>query len=357
MNIRIKYIADNGDTAEFTPSSLKLLSYSDLTKTISENCCDLEFMVTAGNSQINETVIEKDSTASFEITFHKKQTIYALTIGGWCPFPFLPESTILADRNVIDTIKKLMHEKEGPFFEASQWWFKFTKNYNLTINPVLYAFEGKNKRTPSFEEFCSEYDEAVNIINSTLPSIKTTTYKSIHYEAAYKLLLDKRSKFSREADFLISVAPLVVSRHSTEKLKTVQNEINNLAKQYNLIGNSLSYILAISCLYENKDGSGYLATRKIFKPKDIYTKEMAFNTLTDLLNLEFLLNIQGLFNNAKQYLCTCDTALAVFWAGLAPRDLSSNNGQLSFNFSLDSSLFPRLSVEEQHKLCKEIQTL
>ena len=222
------------------------------------------------------------------------------------------------------------------------WWFKLKGSQDIKINPVLYAFEGKNQTTPSFEEFCEEYNGAISILKNYSAFFSTVQYQEKHYQAAYNILLEKKDKFSRESSFLQLVAPLVVFKHKGKKFVEIEDEIKKYALQYELKDNSLSYLLVMSCLYEDTKGIIPLVSREILKPKATYTEKMAFNTLSDLLGIELLLNIQKMATEEKFMLCTRDWALASFWVGLSPKYSHSNNGKMHLTYQKNQNLFPRL---------------
>lgn len=49
-------------------------------------------------------------------------------------------------------------------------------------------------------------------------------------------------------------------------------------------------------------------------------------------------------------LCTADQALALFWAGIAPREIVAGDGAASFTVTLEPGLFPRLGPEDLERV-------
>jgi hypothetical protein len=116
---------------------------------------------------------------------------------------------------------------------------------------------------------------------------------------------------------------------------------------------SLVVLAILSCLYERIDGSGFTAARKIIKPRTTYTRQNAYNALSDLRALEIFVSGLG-FQRGPFALCTCDRAIAAFWCGLNAHDHRWENEQFSFTMGLTEDLFPRLGEADRVALGAKI---
>ncbi len=342
--IAITVITEEGDKAEVIPCSIMPLGYEDI---ISENThYPMQMSAKQGNVKINGKVIEKDRTIDFKIQFNEKVSIYIMELGGWLPLSFANYNSILLDRNIISSIKQIKENKLRENTKATDWWLKFYKESEFTINPLLYAFEGQYQRFPNYTEFCKSFDEASDELKEYFPKAKIIKYpKKAIYQKVYELLMEVSEQNILEQEFLINAAPLVANRVSDKELNHRQNAIDDLAEKYGILGESLLYYLIVSCLYDPKDGSSYLPARKILKPKENYTKKEAYNAIADINAITLFIQSLSL-QNFMMPVCTCDKPLAAFWAAINPLKRTVKNKKINIEFQPTKYLFPRLSTKE-----------
>ena len=214
MPFLLKNISDNGDILEFNTDTPILLSYQELVNTKEKGKCNLKFKIKADKATLNGVVIQEDMTIAMTTIPKEKHTIYALTFGGWLPLPFVEDSIILADRNIIDRMKKISIGKINPELESTKWWIDKISHTN-TILPVLYAYEGECRDFPSFDAFCRVFDEGAEIIQQN--NLESVVYKANNYEASYQILESLKIDSEKEIEFLIGVAHLVALTHSKKK--------------------------------------------------------------------------------------------------------------------------------------------
>ncbi len=227
--------------------------------------------------------------------------------------------------------------------------------FPILINPVLYAFEGCNQRTPSFGEFLSALDEGAAEIRSFFPKANLVEFEPKYYEAIYAVVTDSLQRQKAEVEFLTATAPKVVDRVRTSRLEEIESQILDAAKKLKLKVRSLCVLAMLSCLYENPNGLGFKAARRIIKPKKAYFPQMAYNAVCDLRALEFFLAGLGMQREPFS-LCTCDKALAAFWCGLNANTANwDTNGKFGFNVSIGEQLFPRLSPHAVKELAERIK--
>lgn len=350
VEMKLKYVAETGEIVEITPHTFKSFSYSDLINNYYHpaNTYNIEISVTPGNCVINGKKNKENITCSMPINFHNPPSIFALTQSGWLPFPFIKPANILVDKNVISNLRRIAEGTQSTNTQQNEWWLRFLKDSELLINPLLYAFENSYRRTPSFDEFCFSLQEATSEILNYFPNANVVTFTG-KFRTVYEILEKFSNRNSREIDFLSQTSPLIVNRVVDSELQVVQSQILEIANSLNLLGKSLAVLCVLACLYENKDGSGFLAARRLIKPKLNYTEENAYNALSDLRCLEFYIASCG-FRNVVFSLCTCDRALAAFWSGIMPEEVSLDSTQCKFNITIGDHLFPRMSTNERQKL-------
>jgi hypothetical protein len=352
--IALKYISEENDEAEIFPDSFKPLGYEDLIERTGEY--PIEARISAGNAKLNGEILTENTICKFPINFNNDVTIYVLAMGGWLPFTFLNEPKIIPDRNVISSIKEIKSGKLRENTKKTEWWLRFFKKSDLTINPILYAFEGNLRRLPTYNEFCTSFDEAVFEIKQYFPNANVISYpEKKYYKAAYEILEDLTSSFEREQEFLIKTSPLVATIPADNEIEEIQDTIDDIALRLNILGDSLAYYLVLSCLYDNKDNvSVYHAARKVLKPKHNYTEKHAYNAISDLNAMILFLQSLSLPKHVFS-VCTCDKPLATFWTGLNPIERNVKNKKINITFSVNENLFPRLGDKQRQQLVEKIE--
>lgn len=305
-------------------------------------------------------VVESSGPGRFDlpINFSRALPVYALVKGGWLPPSFVQPPNLLADSNAIGNLEAINRGNVQPLYEQLDWWFKLPNESNLTINPVLYALEGNQLRTPTFEELKSSFETATEVIMKRFPKAKIIEYKDVHFQAAFKLITSISKQNEREEEFLIKAAPLVTDGVPSQNLPKYESEIIKIAQETKLDLKSLSVLTVLSCLYD--DGrSGFTAARKIlFKSRSNYTRTDAYNALADLNALRFFIGLlaPSESNNSEPFaLCTSDKALVLLWSGFYFYDIKfvKDAGARS-SFLLSENLFPRLSETQRKELAAKL---
>jgi hypothetical protein len=348
--------ATTGETVDILPQSFKPLSYVELAADGIKNSKTYKLEGVAESVEITGRDKQTEqSRFSITINFRRPVSIYALVEGGWLPPPFVTPPNLFVDRNVVQYLGQIARGSKRPDLIDTDWWLSLVKDSSLLINPALYALEGSKRRTPSFEEFCTSFEEASQKIANQLPDAKLVTYEAIHYKAAYEILTDLDERHKRESEFLVRVAPLIAFSVADSKLRQVESFILCTADDLRLERKSLVVIAVLSCLYQRRDGSGFLTARRIIKPlpNGTYTPQHAHNALADLRSLELFIGSLG-FRHDPFALCTCDKAIALFWCGLAPDGFEWKGDNFSFNVTLSEHLFPRLQESDGKELAERL---
>ncbi len=347
MSFLMKQESDNGDIVEFKADEPILLSYQDMLDVKNSGKCNLKFRIKAGEATLNGTALEEDTTVTMLTTPKEKHTIYALTFGGWLPLAFAGESMMLADRNFLDRMKKIKIGQKNTELESTKWWTDMILHQNATIVPILYAYEGENREFPSFNDFCRIFDEGVKIIQQY--SLKSTVYGLDDYKISYQILENLKLETEKEIEFLIEVSPLVALTHDKKKRDEAQIKIDCAVEEIGLPESSLAYLLVLSCLYADGSKINSFHAREILKPKKVYSRENAYNTVMDLLHLKMLLLSKKLPFENKTYFCTADFHLAAFWVGLNVHDINVEEGNIMFSCDIEN-IMPLLKTVDDTKL-------
>jgi hypothetical protein len=351
--IALQYVGENGDHAEAIPSFFKPLTFSDL---FPENkLYEINAEVKAGDAKINGDVIKDKSTLTIPINFHSDISIYVLVPDGWLPITFLNNEWLIPDRNFISSIIQIRSNVPQSNIKSAEWWLDFHKNSDLTINPLLYALEGNKKRKPTYNEFRSSFEKAVQELKSYFPQSKIISSNDERfYKAGYALLEEMTFRQRDEINFLIETAPLVATPHSDRQVVNIQDQIDKIATKYNLLGKTFLYYLVISCLYERNDKKYFKASRKVLKPSLNYDEVDAYNTIADINALNMFIQLWSILKRPYP-ICTCDKGLVAFWCGLNPIEISSKNKKIDIEFKVSEYLFPRLSLEQRQNLADKIK--
>lgn len=288
LPLAFSYVMESGESIEFIPEQIKPFSFSDIEQTSGNSNASFKLEVSAPTLDFihNGENIKGSGTVSGNITFHQKPKVYTLVNEGWLPPAFVSPPNLLVDRNVVSILSKVAAGSKRLDHLSTNWWMQFHKSTNLQVNPVLYALEGSKQKTPTFEEFCSAFDEATKLITKQLPFATVVSYSDVHYSAAYAVITDLAERNKREIKFLQEVAPILVNRCTDNEVLRLQNQVLSLSDTFGLNRKSFVVLSALACIYERCDGSGLLAARKIIKPKKNYSVENAFNALSDLSFLE-----------------------------------------------------------------------
>lgn len=336
MSFQMTHKSDNGDILKFLANDPILLSYKDLLDISIDKKYNLKFKIKAGEATFNESAIEENTIVTMPTKTGKGQSVFALTIKGWLPLPFIGESMILADRNVIDGMEKILNIEKQDSFQERKWWMDMLLHLDTIVNPILYAYEGKDKGFHSFEDFCKDFDKGAGIIAKY--NLKSIVYTSEDYLASYTILKNLKIEIDKEIEFLISVSPLVCHTLNNKKKQEIQLKIDTKREELGLSSSSLAYLLVLSCLYENNTKKKSLHARKVLKPKENYTKKMAYNTVMDLLHLKMLVLTRKLPFMKRIFFCTADLHLAAFWVGLNVHNIVETDGVMTFSCDIENIL-------------------
>lgn len=355
----IKYKEDKTNhIISFEAKQFLPLSYTDFVVARNRGFESLNITCLADSIEIeNNGAVESKGKGKIDlpIKFRQPLPIYALVRGGWLPPFFVQPSNLLTDSNAVGNLEAINKGNAQPIYGQIDWWFKLFNESNLTINPLPYAIEGNQFRTPTLQELKSSFASASDTIRAKFPKANIVQYEDEHFQIAFDLITSLSEKCKRYTEFLIKAAPLITDSVAEQNLLDVESKILKFAQETKVDLKSLPVLTTLSCLYDD-GSSGFAAARRILKPKASYTDEQAYNALADLNALEFFIGTIALSESHESFaFCTSDKAIVLLWSSFYfyntkfDRDL----GAVS-SFVLSENLFPRLSGSQRKELAARL---
>ena len=235
------------------------------------------------------------------MTFNEEFKVFSLIEGGWLPLPFVNPPHFLVDSNVIINLEKLMKDPSITGSEYASWWLQMLNSSDVIINPILYAFEGKDRTTPKFFDLVDYFEDSTKTIQNVLPNAGIIKHSSESYAKVYKIVKNSIEKNEKQIGFLFEVNSLLYNHISRRNLSEVELEILNIAKRLDIKLNSLLLLITLSCLYESNDNSYFQVARNILKFSSTYDEKIAFNALSDLIAIELFVGT-GAISNKQNHL-------------------------------------------------------
>lgn len=271
--------------------------------------------------------------------------------GGWLPSGLALKSNtiIIPDRCTVSEI--FHHFRNGEKVSQKNDFLDFFADKRIKINPILFALEGNQKRNPSPEVVSQQFNEACVKIKTALPFAEVALAHKNGLDGINRIIEETQPSMNQKQDFLIQIAKTIKHPISSRSHPMVWNEILAAADSYKIPKKSL---LVISVLSAISVKNGKSPARRLLKlTHDNYTKELAYNALSDLRSLEILMRLFALFPTMNFMLCTGDKDLALFWAGIRASNFSWENGIFQATFSPIEALLPEISPEQTAAYFKE----
>ncbi len=337
---------NDGRTFEAVPASFEPLTASQLESALKDPHAPIEFVFWTKEAEVDGVKIAEAGRVTTNITFPHSPAPYALVANGWLPMPFVMPQHFLIDRNVVASLKATRERGVSSPNIGFQWWVNMFEAQTCLFNPLLFAYEGCERRLPSKTEFVSAFQQGSIELAACLPKSRIVRYEREHVDAAYEQLMSIAARGERDAKFLTQVMPLILHRVSRAREKIVQNAILKLARELNIKNDAFVLIAVLSVLYEDIDGNAGSIGRRLLKPSVTYTPQDAYNAISDLRHIEVAAASQAVLLGQAFALCTNDRGLARFWASLEIESYCTENDLVHFHCSLGKDLMPRLNVEE-----------
>ena len=333
-----------------------VVAHNDRTNLYEIRADATEIEIYAPNGEIRN---EQRGRVTMPINFHRSLPVYALVEGGWLPPSFVIPPVYLFDRNVIGYIQQISNGNPRDLYTDTEWWLQMIADDRAHISPFLYAFESCQQMIPDSAEFKRSYEEAIGIIRVLFPKAKIIEYEDAYGVAAFEIMTDILKFHAQETEFLRSVAALIRENVSENGLSQICDDILAIATTLGLSFKSLPLIAALSCLYEDRLGSGFNAARELIKLRGgPYTNEKAYNALSDMRGLLIYLAFQALAKQmgvAPVAYCTADKAALLFGCGLNFSNVEFRGNQLFLSVELSEFLFPRLRGDQRQELARRME--
>lgn len=262
------------------------------------------------------------------------------------PLPLIGEELLLLDRNVVSHVSSVRQSASA----AIRYWIGEFNRVSRNINPIMTAYEGSAARQPTRLEFQMELADAARRLQLLYPHKNVIQHSAKTSGELFDALAVKLERRQKEVTFLVAVAPLAAQRPSPKDLMPKIREVVAEAAAQGLIRQSLVHIALLSCLGESSHGERKSAGRAVVKPKLGFSERDAHNAVSDIHLLEFLI-ASSAYHLGPVVLCTMDQGLAELWVKLkvsrADRTIAND---ISFRFSIDKDLFPRLDQDQLQEL-------
>jgi hypothetical protein len=272
------------------------------------------------------------------IDFNESVPYFALVLDGVLPPPFvLPGTGLLLDRNVVS---HLAASQPGSLNDTHQLGWLNSETY--TVNSILGAFEGTNRRTQSMPEFLAEFERIEQVVSRCLPRARRIefTAEGLHQLHGHHTAFAARAK--REAAFLRDVAQRLANPVKRARLAREEQAVLAAADRAHLRRGSAVVLVALAKLYEgetDRPAGNMLKLAAIARAGSEWESE-AYNAVSDVRQLEHMATAATMPHQFA--LLTGDRGLSQVWCGLRPRGRADGEGMIMIDFFLDPALFPRL---------------
>ncbi|MER9300282.1 hypothetical protein NKI38_27975 [Mesorhizobium sp. M0621] len=268
-----------------------------------------------------------------------------LVKGGWMPSALATiksNSIILIDRNVMTEI---VSRFEGGVKKGREPDFlDLFEDSPIRVNPLLCALEGNSRRIPDSDEARAQIDEAVSKLRRALPKAEIVVgAKSL--EGVLGLIEDTRASFGRKNAMLLELAPALCAPTSSKRVAACIASVIDAADRFDVPRQSL-LVFAIASSIAVPNGRSPAFTLLNLRPG--YSREDAYNALSDLRSLEILIHIFALFPRETVQLCTADRDLALLWCGIQASDFQVIGRGVVFEITPVEALLPRGALEIWH---------
>lgn len=292
-------------------------------------------------------------TGQFTLQFDHPLSAWVIQEGGWLPLQFPGVDIILVDRNVTSAISALNEYPGRTDMAPQKWWLEQLNRSSCLINPILGAFEGRLKRTPSYEEFRGELAAVTDILRKGLPQARLIEHAPGSHPQLYENVLDGCAMQQNQVNFLREACPLVAHRVAKAKSAMIETQLIDIAASTGVALRSFVFFSVLSVLYEPLSGEQPMIGRGVLKPNPDYSNEMAYNALSDLRSLEYLAAITGL-PGPSAGICTRDRFLAALWANMGVHNARWTGRVVSWDMRPTEQLLPRLEPDDIGRLMKRL---
>jgi hypothetical protein len=328
-HLRLRCEFDDGHTVEVTPTFFEPPSAAQLEEILADPARPTELAFHGVDAVIDDEPMEGTPRLTTRINFAHSPAPYALVACGWLPMPFATPQYFLVDRNVLATLRAIRNRGPRPGDTNFCWWTQLFDGATTLFNPLLYAYEGQHRRTPTMAEFVAAYNEGLAELETAFPRAALVQYEQVHFEAAYGQLRSLGERAGRDFQFLLKTIPLVANRVPRSREKLVQAQVLQQARDLGVIRDAPVVLAVLSVLYEDTHGKRPAYGRRLLKPKINYSTEDAYNAISDLRHIELAALSQAVLSDRAFALCTNDRGVALFWSALEFRGTATPGAALN----------------------------
>ncbi|MGV0975102.1 MAG: hypothetical protein ACOYBO_04135 [Azonexus sp.] len=333
---------DDGRTVEVTPTSFFPLSFQELVGVSEEPNTPIAMELRGTEAVLDGVPQNGQLRAKMKITFERSPAPYALVLGGWLPLYFVTPQHFLVDRNVVSTIRSIRANGPRQHHQNFAWWTQLLESGTALFNPLLYAYEGSERRTPRFDEFVLAFRLGAAELRAVFPHARIIEYGAEHFHAAYCQLEALSERSARDSQFLVKALSLVHNRVPLGREEPVLDQVLECATHLGVSRKAPVVLAVLSILYEDVHGSLPCIGRKLLKPRQSYSPEDAFNAVNDLRHIEIAALSHAILPEQAFALCTNDRAIAMFWCALEFRGKAATESLMNLEYAVGKDLWPRL---------------
>lgn len=289
---------------------------------------------------------ENKELKKINITTKWSLKFIAITVGGWLPAGMTPQNAhYLLDKNIFNILAN--RYTEGKIIEDIQNdFFDLIHTEELILNPSLFMLEGNNqsiKRTMS--DIVDKFLESEAIIKKALPKAIIPETQENLTKGVFGMLEQLYDNNQKILTFIQSTMSILYKETAIKKRKDTVDQLKKIAIINGIRRESILYIAVLSAALSSPEQN---YAKKILKPKPPkkYTLKDAYNALSDIRALDYLMWAVALDPKVKTYLCTNDKNLVRFWCAIEPTNLKFQGNRLSYNLRFRQNLFKNLSDSE-----------
>lgn len=323
-NRQLIFTGSNGNGIDFEPLRLDALKRFRKTGDLS---------VTLRNATVREVTPSGPEISTVNGPIRWKNIpqdfrIVGLVEDGCLPVELVQTSLLLPDRNVLSRMPRL--------YKAIDYSHLLGRG-TLNVSPMLAAFEGKNRRIPTSQEFKESYRFETSKLQANAPWVTTPQLSDGELLDTYEMLEDFREHHGFKVQFLSKVLPWLTKLIRHDALEATDLVFQELAHEYRVEQNSILFLLALDCLYDGGPARDdrQLPGRRVFKPSLTPSDGALHNALADVFLLEALMKLAALAPGSAVAGCTDDNGVAQAWAMFHPRLKRVTERSASFALALD----------------------
>lgn len=276
----------------------------------------------------------------FNLVFDDEIKVFSLVVGGWVPTSFSQGNTLFLDRNIFAYLEA---KKPEPFY----WHSKQLVTSGAALDPLLFALEGNDRKTPSYPEFVIELRKGAQILTREFPNTTIVQYSDEETALVHRLLGETAAAFKALwLNFMLEARTHLTRECKAEQRGRKCNILFELADKHKVDTTSLCFVAVLALIYAK--GSKFANGVLKFHKAD-FDEGTAYNAISDLIALELFLAIHKL--TGRSSFATADVSLALFWSALQVEQMRKiGNGGEVLGFRFGPDLLPTLNDSEREAL-------